>query len=111
MPLEVLAKAVREAPLAALGIAFMLGLVSPGAVADPLRYVRSLSLSPVILMTMSPSWLQPPLAPLRPGSYDFGRDMFFQGIGAPRSINSAAISSPPVPRLFNGAPDRWRLNS
>src|SRR5580692_3465540 len=26
--------------------------------------------------------LQPPLAPLRPGSYDFGRDMFFQGIGA-----------------------------
>jgi hypothetical protein len=28
MPLEVLAKAVREAPLAAHGIAFMLGLVS-----------------------------------------------------------------------------------
>jgi competence protein ComEC len=26
--------------------------------------------------------LQPPLAPMRPGSYDFGRDMFFQGIGA-----------------------------
>ncbi len=26
--------------------------------------------------------LQPPLAPLRPGSYDFARDMFFQGIGA-----------------------------
>src|SRR5512140_694424 len=26
--------------------------------------------------------LQPPLSPLRPGSYDFGRDMFFQGIGA-----------------------------
>ena len=26
--------------------------------------------------------LQPPLAPLRPGSYDFGRDMFFQGIAA-----------------------------
>ncbi len=26
--------------------------------------------------------LQPPLAPLRPGSYDFGRDMYFQGIGA-----------------------------
>lgn len=24
----------------------------------------------------------PPLAPLRPGSYDFSRDMFFQGIGA-----------------------------
>jgi competence protein ComEC len=26
--------------------------------------------------------LQPPLAPLRPGSYDFGRDLYFQGIGA-----------------------------
>jgi competence protein ComEC len=26
--------------------------------------------------------LQPPLAPLRPGSYDFGRDIYFQGIGA-----------------------------
>ena len=25
--------------------------------------------------------LQPPLAPLRPGSYDFARDLFFQGIG------------------------------
>lgn len=26
--------------------------------------------------------LQPPLAPLRPGAYDFGRDLYFQGIGA-----------------------------
>ncbi len=26
--------------------------------------------------------LLPPLAPLRPGSYDFSRDLFFQGIGA-----------------------------
>src|SRR5450631_1103191 len=26
--------------------------------------------------------LQPPLAPMRPGSYDFCRDMYFQGIGA-----------------------------
>jgi competence protein ComEC len=26
--------------------------------------------------------LQPPLAPLRPGSYDFGRDLYFQRIGA-----------------------------
>ncbi|WP_035980937.1 ComEC/Rec2 family competence protein [Bradyrhizobium sp. STM 3843] len=26
--------------------------------------------------------LLPPLAPLRPGAYDFARDMFFQGIGA-----------------------------
>lgn len=26
--------------------------------------------------------LLPPLSPMRPGSYDFGRDMYFQGIGA-----------------------------
>jgi competence protein ComEC len=26
--------------------------------------------------------LQPPLSPLRPGSYDFARDLYFQGIGA-----------------------------
>src|SRR3989440_2697440 len=26
--------------------------------------------------------LQPPLTPMRPGSYDFGRDMYFSGIGA-----------------------------
>ena len=26
--------------------------------------------------------LSPPLEPLRPGGYDFGRDMYFQGIGA-----------------------------
>lgn len=26
--------------------------------------------------------LLPPLAPLRPGAYDFGRDLYFQGIGA-----------------------------
>src|SRR5437868_6592639 len=26
--------------------------------------------------------LQPPLTPMRPGSYDFGRDLYFQGIGA-----------------------------
>ncbi|WP_424631701.1 ComEC/Rec2 family competence protein [Bradyrhizobium sp. SYSU BS000235] len=26
--------------------------------------------------------LLPPLSPLRPGAYDFGRDMYFQGIGA-----------------------------
>ncbi|HXX52716.1 MAG TPA: hypothetical protein VEI98_15755 [Xanthobacteraceae bacterium] len=26
--------------------------------------------------------LEPPLQPLEPGSYDFARDLFFQGIGA-----------------------------
>ena len=33
--------------------------------------------------------LQPPLAPLRPGSYDFARDMFFQGIGASGFVTGA----------------------
>jgi competence protein ComEC len=33
--------------------------------------------------------LQPPLTPLRPGSYDFGRDMFFQGIGASGFVTGA----------------------
>src|SRR6202521_5929739 len=33
--------------------------------------------------------LQPPLAPMRPGSYDFGRDMYFQGIGASGFVTGA----------------------
>ena len=41
--------------------------------------------------------LQPPLAPLRPGSYDFGRDMFFQGIGASGFVIGAIKTvEPPV---------------
>jgi competence protein ComEC len=41
--------------------------------------------------------LQPPLAPLRPGSYDFGRDMFFQGIGASGFVTgSIKTTAPPV---------------
>jgi competence protein ComEC len=40
--------------------------------------------------------LQPPLAPLRPGSYDFGRDMYFQGIGASGFVMGAikAVEAP-----------------
>jgi competence protein ComEC len=40
--------------------------------------------------------LQPPLAPLRPGSYDFGRDMYFQGIGASGFVTGAikTVESP-----------------
>jgi competence protein ComEC len=41
--------------------------------------------------------LQPPLAPLRPGSYDFGRDMYFQGIGASGFV-MGAIRSAEAPR-------------
>jgi competence protein ComEC len=41
--------------------------------------------------------LQSPLAPLRPGSYDFGRDMFFQGIGASGFVTGAIKTlEPPV---------------
>ncbi|MDE2331656.1 MAG: DUF4131 domain-containing protein, partial [Bradyrhizobium sp.] len=42
--------------------------------------------------------LQPPLASLRPGSYDFARDMFFQGIGASGFVSGAIrIVEPPAP--------------
>src|SRR5216684_1227308 len=41
--------------------------------------------------------LQPPLAPLRPGSYDFGRDMYFQGIGASGfAMGAIKVKDPPA---------------
>jgi competence protein ComEC len=41
--------------------------------------------------------LQPPLAPLRPGSYDFSRDLYFQGIGASGFVMGAIKTvAPPV---------------
>jgi competence protein ComEC len=41
--------------------------------------------------------LQPPLAPLRPGSYDFGRDLYFQGIGASGFVmGSIKAKEPPA---------------
>jgi competence protein ComEC len=41
--------------------------------------------------------LQPPLAPLRPGSYDFGRDMYFAGIGASGfAMGAIKTIEPPV---------------
>ena len=40
--------------------------------------------------------LMPPLSPLRPGSYDFARDMFFQGIGASGfAMGAIKIVTPP----------------
>ena len=39
--------------------------------------------------------LQPPLAPLRPGSYDFARDMYFQGIGASGFVTGTVQSVVP----------------
>jgi len=43
--------------------------------------------------------LQPPLAPLRPGSYDFGRDMYFAGLGASGFVMGAIKTMAPP---FNG---------
>jgi competence protein ComEC len=39
--------------------------------------------------------LLPPLAPLRPGSYDFSRDMFYQGIGASGFVMGAIKAAEP----------------
>jgi competence protein ComEC len=40
--------------------------------------------------------LSPPRAPLRPGSYDFARDLYFQGIGATGlSVGEIKITAPP----------------
>ena len=40
--------------------------------------------------------LMPPLAPLRPGSYDFSRDMFFQGIGGSGfAMGAIKLGEPP----------------
>ncbi|MEK9281371.1 MULTISPECIES: ComEC/Rec2 family competence protein [unclassified Bradyrhizobium] len=39
--------------------------------------------------------LMPPLSPLRPGSYDFSRDMFFQGIGASGFVMGTITASAP----------------
>lgn len=42
--------------------------------------------------------LQPPLAPLRPGGYDFARDLYFQGIGASGFVTGAIKKiDPPTP--------------
>jgi hypothetical protein len=43
--------------------------------------------------------LDPPMQPLEPGSYDFARDMFFQGIGASGFVRGAIkIVAPPAPQ-------------
>jgi len=40
--------------------------------------------------------LSPPRAPLRPGSYDFARDLYFQGIGATGlAVGEIKITAPP----------------
>jgi competence protein ComEC len=45
--------------------------------------------------------LSPPLQPLRPGGYDFARDMYFQRLGASGyALGAIKIKSPPVERGF-----------
>ena len=45
--------------------------------------------------------LSPPLQPLRPGGYDFARDMFFQRIGASGyTLGAIKVKSTPVERGF-----------
>ena len=46
--------------------------------------------------------LSPPLAPLRPGGYDFARDMYFQGIGASGFVLGRIRTTPP-----EKAPSLW----
>jgi len=47
--------------------------------------------------------LQPPLAPLRPGGYDFARDLYFQGIGASGFVTGA------IRRIDPPASPSWHL--
>jgi competence protein ComEC len=50
--------------------------------------------------------LMPPLSPLRPGSYDFARDMFFQGIGASGFV-MGAITTVTTPQQAGGLALRY----
>jgi competence protein ComEC len=57
--------------------------------------------------------LSPPLAPLRPGGYDFARDMYFQGLGASGyALGRIETKPPPVAPSFGlrfaGAIDAMR---
>jgi competence protein ComEC len=45
---------------------------------------------PVGAFVEAKAQLNPPLQPLRPGSYDFARDLYFQYIGASDSNNLSA---------------------
>jgi competence protein ComEC len=61
--------------------------------------VRKGSAPPVGSFVEFRARLSPPLAPLRPGGFDFARDMYFHGIGASGfvlgAIRTAAPSRPP----------------
>ena len=65
--------------------------------------VRKGTAPPVAAFVELRARLNPPLAPLRPGGYDFARDMYFQGIGATGfalgNIKTADPPDPPSARL------------
>ncbi len=65
--------------------------------------VRKGTAPPVGSFVQFKAKLSPPLAPLRPGGYDFARDLYFQGIGASGfvlgRINPVAAPAQPGPWL------------
>ena len=64
--------------------------------------VRKGTAPPVGSFVQLKARLSPPLAPLRPGGYDFARDLYFQGFGASGfALGRIEMSPPPAP------PDPW----
>ncbi|MGE0524259.1 MAG: ComEC/Rec2 family competence protein [Variibacter sp.] len=60
--------------------------------------VRKGTAPPVGTFIALKSRLSPPLEPLRPGGYDFARDLYFQGIGASGfTMGKIAVVKPPSP--------------
>jgi competence protein ComEC len=64
--------------------------------------VRKGTAPPVATFVELRARLNPPLAPLRPGGYDFARDLYFAGIGATGfALGNLKTAEPP------GPPSRW----
>ena len=60
--------------------------------------VKKRTAPPVGTFVQVTARLNPPLRPLRPGGYDFSRDLYFQRIGATGFVTGAIrIAEPPVP--------------
>ena len=60
--------------------------------------VKKRTAPPVGTFVQVKARLNPPLRPLRPGGYDFSRDLYFQRIGATGFVTGAIrIAEPPVP--------------
>jgi competence protein ComEC len=80
---------------------------APGIAVLPDRVrvaVRKGTAPPVGAFVTFKAHLSPPLQPLRPGGYDFARDLYFQGIGASGYV-LGAITTTPAP-----AAGGWWLN-